>query len=94
MENLLSLKKEKNFLKSNNALDEEATEIISFLEDTKMRLEYAEMCLNFANDETLIDSIIYEILSLQKKYDYYLKLIKQKQVVINYPKILKKFSTF
>ena len=63
MENLLLLKKEKNFLKTTNALDSEATEILYFLQDTKLKLEYAELCLNFACDDTLIDSIIYEILS-------------------------------
>ena len=91
MENLLLLKKEKNFLKTTNALDSEATEILYFLQDTKLKLEYAELCLNFACDDTLIDSIIYEILSLQKKYDYFLKLSKQKGVVINFPQILQKF---
>ncbi len=87
MENLLLFKKP--FTKP-NAIDEEVVEILSFIDDTKMKLDYAEMCLNFANDETLIDSIIYEILSLQKKYDYYLKLMKKKQIVIEYPQVLKK----
>ena len=87
MENLLLFKKP--FTKP-NAIDEGVVEILSFIDDTKMKLDYAEMCLNFANDETLIDSIIYEILSLQKKYDYYLKLMKKKQIVIEYPQVLKK----
>ncbi len=91
MENLLLLKKEKNLLKSTNSLDSEASEIIYFLQDTKIKLEYAEMCLDFANDDTLIDSIIYEIMSLQKKYDYFLKLSKKKGIVINFPQILQKF---
>ena len=91
MENLLLLKKEKNLLKSTNSLDSESSEIIYFLQDTKIKLEYAEMCLDFANDDTLIDSIIYEIMSLQKKYDYFLKLSKKKGIVINFPQILQKF---
>lgn len=91
MENLLLLKKEKNLLKYTNDLDSEATEIIYFLQDIKIKLEYAEMCLNFANDDTLIDSIIYEIMSLQKRYDYFLKLSKKKGIVINFPQILQKF---
>ena len=90
MENLLLLK-EKNLLKSTNSLDSESTEIIYFLEDIKGKLEYAELCLNFVCDETLIDSIIYEIMSLQKKYDYFLKLSKKKGIVINFPQILQKF---
>lgn len=88
MENLLLLKKDKKHIKN---LDTEATEILYFLEDTKSKLEYAELCLNFASDETLIDSIIYEIKSLQKKYDYFLKLSKKKGIVINFPRILQKF---
>lgn len=91
MENLLILKREKNKLKSTNSLDGEASELIQFLEETKIKLDYAEMCLNFAIDETLIDSIIYEIMSLQKKYDYFLKLCKKKGIVINFPQILSKF---
>ncbi|MBS5793520.1 MAG: hypothetical protein ACLUCH_01590 [Lachnospirales bacterium] len=91
MENLLLLKKEKNLLKYTNDLDSEATEIIYFLQDIKIKLEYAEMCLNFANDDTLIDSIIYEIMSLQKRYDYFLKLSKKKGIVITFPQILQKF---
>nr|WP_317358717.1 DUF2508 family protein [uncultured Tyzzerella sp.] len=91
MENLLPLKKEKNLLKSTNHLDSEATEILYFLQDTKSKLEYAELCLNFTCDDTLIDSIIYEIMSLQKKYDYFLKLSKKKGIVINFPQILQKF---
>ena len=91
MENLLLLKKEKNLLKYTNDLDSEATEIIYFLQDIKIKLEYAEMCLNFANDDTLIDSIIYEIISLQKRYDYFLKLSKKKGIVITFPQILQKF---
>ncbi|WP_317367290.1 DUF2508 family protein [uncultured Tyzzerella sp.] len=91
MESLLLLKKGKNLLKTTNALDSEATEIIYFLQDIKIKLEYAEMCLNFTSDDTLIDSIIYEIISLQKRYDYFLKLSKKKEIVINFPQILQKF---
>lgn len=91
MENLLMLKKGKNSLKKINCLDSEAKEIIYFLEETKVKLEYAELCLNFTSDETMIDSLIYEIMSLQKKYDYYLKLSKKKGIIINFPKVLKKF---
>ena len=91
MENLVLEKKEKNLLKSKNKLDKEAKEIMLLLEETKIKLDYAQMCLNFANDETLIDSIIYEIFSLEKKYDYFLKIIKKKGIVINFPNILQKF---
>lgn len=91
MENLLLLKKEKNVLKETNSLDNEAIEIIGFLQDILDKLEYAELCLNFAIDELLIDSIIYEILSLQNKYAYYLRLSKKKGIIVNFPQILKKF---
>ena len=91
MENLLLIKKEKNLLKYKNNLDKESEEIMYFLKETKIKLDYAQMCLNFANDEILIDSIIYEIMSLEKKYDYFFKLCKKKGIVVNFPNILQKF---
>lgn len=92
MENLLLLKKENKMLKKKNSLDNEAEEILCFLEDIKLKLEYTELCLNFESDHILIDSLIYEMMSLQKKYEYYLKLSKKKGIVINCPKILKQFT--
>lgn len=83
-------KKEKN-LQNKNILDDESNEILHHLNEIKIKLDYAELCLNFTSDPLLIDSIIYEIMSLQKKYDYYLKLSKKKGIVIKIPNILQKF---
>lgn len=54
----------------------EQTEILSELYDIKNRLDIAHNKLDNTTDEILIDSIIFEIKSLNKKYDYYLNLCK------------------
>lgn len=91
MENVFLLLKEKKVSQKNIILDKESKEIIHFLKDTKEKLEYAELCLNFTNNELLIDSLIYEIMSLKKKFDYYLKLSKEKGIILPTQNILKKF---
>lgn len=91
MENIL-LKDKKILQKKEYAfLDEESKEILFFLNDTKQKLDYAELCLDFTSDELMIDSFIYEILSLKKKLDYYLRLSKQKGICINQLNVLQKF---
>lgn len=94
MENVLLLLKDKKISQKKEFafLDEEAKEILFFLGETKQKLDYAELCLDFTNDELMIDSFIYEILSLKKKLDYYLRLSKQKGICINQLNSLKKFS--
>lgn len=94
MENVLLQFKEKKFFlkKGTTTLDDETKEILFFLNDTKQKLEYAELCLDFTNDELMIDSFIYEILALKKKLDYYLRLSKQKGICINQLNVLQKFS--
>lgn len=94
MENMeLVLKDKKTFWKKETTkLDEETEEILYFLKQTKEKLDYAELCLNFTSDELMIDCFIYEILSLKKKLDYYLRLSKQKGISINKLNVLHKFS--
>lgn len=104
MENMLFLCKEKSFFKFNKQeekklnkkekakLEAEAIEILNFLKETKEKLDYTELCLNFTSDELMIDSFIYESLSLRKKLDYYLKLSKEKGISINKLNVLKKIS--
>lgn len=81
------------FLKSKKTskIDSETKEILDSLEDIKIRLDYAELCLNFTNNELLIDSIIYEIMSLQKKYAYFLQKVKTRGIVVSELNILQKF---
>ncbi len=77
--------------KKNKNKDLEIQEILKNIQEIKMRLDYDELCLNFTSYELLIDSTIYEIMSLQKKYAYYFKKIKKKGVVIENLDILQKF---
>lgn len=55
----------------------EGEEILQAIRQVQVQLECA--CSAFASvlDEALIDSYIYEILSLQKKYAYFLKKAKE-----------------
>lgn len=84
---------EKLFLrgKKNRETDEETKEMLMALEEIKMKLDYAELCLDFTNDDLLIDSIIYEIMSLQKKYAYFLRKVKTRGIVVSELNILQKF---
>lgn len=77
--------------KKNRETDEETKEMLMALEEIKMKLDYAELCLDFTNDDLLIDSIIYEIMSLQKKYAYFLKKVKTRGIVVSELNILQKF---
>ncbi len=52
-------------------------EILEEIEIIKMRLEKTKMNFDMSTDEILIDSYIYEIISLNKKYQYFLRLAKK-----------------
>lgn len=90
-----ALLKDKKMIKNETTdtyiLDKEDKQILSFLDDIKNKLQYAELCLDTTNNTLLIDSLIYEIKSLEKRYDYYVRLCKEKKIVINSPNILRKF---
>lgn len=47
------------------------------LKSIEKQLEQAENMLNYATDDLLIDSIIYEIESLYKRHAYYLRLLRE-----------------
>ena len=51
----------------------ERMEIISGMAAIKERLETAREVFNSTTDEALIDSCIYEIISLNAKYRYFLR---------------------
>ena len=55
----------------------EARTIMESIEKIKEELENARMKLDMATDESLIDCYIYEISSLNSKYQYYLKKAKK-----------------
>ncbi len=52
-------------------------DLVECLRVTESQLRTAENRLNYATDELLIDSLIYEIDSLYKRYAYYLRLCKE-----------------
>lgn len=90
----LALFKDKNFIKSihqSNVLDDEDKEILRFLQEIRTKMIYAELCLDDTNEPLLIDSFIYEMKALEKRYDYYVKLSKEKNIIITNPNILTKF---
>ncbi len=52
-------------------------EIIDEIENIKLQLNKTKMNFDMSTDEILIDSYIYEIISLNKKYQYFLRLAKK-----------------
>ena len=55
----------------------EGEEILSALRRIQMQLECAQCAFKDVTDEALIDSYIYEIIALQKKYEYFFKAAKE-----------------
>lgn len=55
----------------------EGEEILSALRQIQRQLECAQSAFKDVTDEALIDSYIYEIIALQKKYEYFLKAAKE-----------------
>lgn len=55
----------------------EGEEILSALRQIQLQLECAQSVFQDVTDETLIDSYIYEIIALQKKYEYFLRAAKE-----------------
>lgn len=55
----------------------EGEEILSALRQIQLQLECAQSSFCDVTDESLIDSYIYEIIALQKKYEYFLKAAKE-----------------
>lgn len=55
----------------------EGEAILSAIRQIQLQLECARSSFEDATDEALIDSYIYEIIALQKKYEYFLKAAKE-----------------
>lgn len=51
--------------------------ILSAIRQVQIQLECARNSFETVTDEILIDSYIYEIIALQKKYAYFLKTAKE-----------------
>ncbi len=77
MKNILALvlnklREEKN---SDNA---EKDEIIKTVDSLKDELNQIQCRLNYTTEPLLIESVIYEIKAIQKKYEFYIKICKEK----------------
>lgn len=59
----------------------EREEIIKAVDNLKNELEQVHCRLNYTTEPLLIDSIIYEMKSIQKRYEYYIRLCKEKGFV-------------
>lgn len=55
----------------------EGDEILLAIQDVQTRLICARQGFESATDEALVDSYIFEITALQKKYDYFIKTAKE-----------------
>ena len=56
-------------------------EIIDEIENIKLQLNKTRMNFEMCTDEILIDSYIYEIISLNKKYQYFFICLSQKTLM-------------
>ena len=55
----------------------EVQAILAAIRQIQLQMECARSSFEDATDEALIDSYIYEIIALQKKYEYFLKTAKE-----------------
>lgn len=67
-----------NVIRKKDLLAEERQELIKAADNVRRELNLVHNRLNYTTEPLLIESIIYEIKSLQKKYEYYIRLCKEK----------------
>ena len=63
--------------KGKKNITKEDLEILAAIEKLKTDIAITRQNFNLATDESLIDGYIYEIISLNKKYDYFINLARQ-----------------
>jgi len=74
----------KNFfskVNKNNEINKDDERIRDMLCKVKRELDYVHQEFDYTTDDILIDSFIYEIQALNKKYQYYIKLCKERGLV-------------
>ena len=64
-------------------MDDDNKRIIDMLYDVKKELDYVHQEFDNITDAILIDSFIYEIQALNMKYQYYIKLCKERGLIAN-----------
>lgn len=74
-------------MKQEDALRAEGREILTAIRQIQLQLECARQAFENAVEDSLIDSYIYEIIALQKKYDYFLQAAKEIGLTCGYQKI-------
>ena len=70
----------RRFFKQHGIVPEDA-ELISSLEQVRSSLAFAHQTFDITTDLALLDSISYEIMSLNKKYEYYLRRCKERGIM-------------
>ena len=65
----------------NDSLQKERDELIKAADSVRDELRLVHHRLDYTTEPLLIESIIYEINALQKKYDYYIRQCKEKGFV-------------
>lgn len=63
--------------------DKDDERIMDMLCKVKKELDYVHQEFDYITDAILIDSFIYEIQALNMKYQYYIKLCKEKGLIAN-----------
>lgn len=66
----------------------EGEAILLAIRQVQLQLECARSSFESVTDEALIDSYIYEIISLQKKYEYFLKTAKEMGLTHGYQQVV------
>ena len=64
--------------KTQRQISPDDREVLAALDQLKLDLEYVHRNLDTVTNPVLIDSYIYEIKSLHMKYQFYLRLCKEK----------------
>ena len=62
----------------------EKTRILSEIEQLSDRIAKNEQLFNLTTDDLLIESLIYEQMSLKHRYAHLLKTAKEKGITVNY----------
>lgn len=78
---VLQEKNKKNIFKilvGKDKIEDEDKEILTGLKEVKQNLDMVYMKFEYATDTALIDCYIYELKSLQMKYEYLMQRAKEK----------------
>lgn len=71
----------KDVIYHKSKISREDAEIIDSLNKVAYELSLAHKSFEMANSDILIDSFIFEIMSLNKRYDYYIRLCKERGLI-------------